>query len=253
MSSSQQHHGTASKYRGTGYRRWLSYARHIWRQYPLWMQVSAAVVTLPFVALGVFSAVYYTETTFLVGVCIPLSGHSGQVSCWHRGPGFCTTEACMGVLDQLQDKLDVVFAPQTPDEVARDHAAGITVMLMNWGRPELLRDTVLPALCSYTSVAQVIISHGLEASSWLAHAFRHPKVLHRFDYGSGGLNEQLGMWLPRPPAITACALFCFAHVIPCVRSCTRCYMCTYACYHACMWEHVAVWLFCFFCQIQLDV
>jgi len=70
---------------------------------------------------------------------------------------------------------------------------GVTVMLMNYGRPNLLRDQVLPKLCSYDLVSQVIISHGLAESSWLAAEFTHPKVLHTLDFAPGGLNEKLGV------------------------------------------------------------
>ena len=49
-----------------------------------------------------FLVLYFAETTFLEKWCIPRSGHGGQISCWHRGPDFCTTDVCLDRLDALQ-------------------------------------------------------------------------------------------------------------------------------------------------------
>lgn len=66
--------------------------------------------------------------------------------------------------------------------------------LMNYGRPNVLKETILPALLSYKAVAQVIVSHGKESTDFSAD-FAHPKVKHRLDWRAGGLNDMLGVAL----------------------------------------------------------
>ena len=52
---------------------------------------------------------------------------------------------------------------------------------MNYGRPEQLRDQLLPALVGYPQVAQVIVAHAKQSSAELVTPFKHQKVVHRLD------------------------------------------------------------------------
>eukprot|EP00041_Stephanoeca_diplocostata_P014171 m.254877 g.254877 ORF g.254877 m.254877 type:complete len:352 (-) comp19607_c0_seq7:1287-2342(-) len=78
-------------------------------------------------------------------------------------------------------------------ELAHAAAAGVSVVLLNWGRPELVLHTVLPALVSFKNVAQVVVSHGRRDTAYISELAIHPKILHRLDYKSGGLNAMLGV------------------------------------------------------------
>ena len=162
------------------------------RQRPaLWQEVALAfLVILPCIAYTM-----WLKSIWIVKFCVPHSAYHGHFGCgMFPDEGMCLDQACLyAKVSPLHAKAQHIFAPQTALQIEADKHQGITVMLMNYGRPDLLLHAVLPTLCSYSSVAQVIVSHGLERTSWLADRFAHRKVLHRLDYGRGGLNERIGV------------------------------------------------------------
>ena len=71
----------------------------------------------------------------------------------------------------------------------------ITLCVLNWNRPELLREIVLPSLASYRLIDEIIVSHGREDMRFEFDS-SDARVVMRDD--SGGVNREYGVarrWL----------------------------------------------------------
>lgn len=65
----------------------------------------------------------------------------------------------------------------------------LSVVILNWKRPNNIKSLILPQLLKCNIVGEIIISHGLQLSSF---TFNHPKVVHRNDHY---LNIKYGLLL----------------------------------------------------------
>ena len=124
------------------------------------------------------------------------------------------TIRCAARLEKLREKVHSLFPKSSEEDHNDNHIhkrtvaeggerggpgshGGITVVLMNYGRPDVLVDTILPALVGYGSVAQVIVSHVKDRTDFSTN-YEHPKVQHRLDYAEGGyVNFPCFALLPR--------------------------------------------------------
>jgi len=64
----------------------------------------------------------------------------------------------------------------------------ISMVVMNWLRPHLLKDVILPLVTKYKLIDEIIISHGREDTYF---EFDHPKIVNRKDWGE--INEYYGL------------------------------------------------------------
>jgi len=64
----------------------------------------------------------------------------------------------------------------------------ISMVVMNWLRPEVLRYHILPDMTKYELIHEIIISHGREDTYF---EFDHPKIVNRKDWGE--INEYYGL------------------------------------------------------------
>ena len=106
---------------------------------------------------------------------------------------------CAERIEKLREKVqDIFHTSDAQKQKCINNKAkqnGVSVVLMNYGRPDILLETILPALVSYKRIAQVIVSHGKESTDF-TDEFSHPKVIHRVDYNEGGpVNETLALAL----------------------------------------------------------
>ena len=64
----------------------------------------------------------------------------------------------------------------------------ISMVVMNWLRPEVLQNDILPNMVKYELLDEIIISHGREDTYF---EFDHPKIVNRKDWGD--INEYYGL------------------------------------------------------------
>eukprot|EP00941_MAST-03F_sp_MAST-3F-sp1_P001471 g1471.t1 len=67
----------------------------------------------------------------------------------------------------------------------------VSVVVMNWDRPDTLRDAVIPALLASPRVSEVIVSHGKpDTAEALTRDVRHPRVIHVSKFEA---NKKIGV------------------------------------------------------------
>ncbi len=66
----------------------------------------------------------------------------------------------------------------------------ISVVILNWLRPSNLKDTILPALERYSSVSEIIISHGKKETAF-DYKSEQCRIVHRKDWGE--VNDTYGL------------------------------------------------------------
>jgi len=64
----------------------------------------------------------------------------------------------------------------------------ISMVVMNWLRPEVLQNDILPNMVKYELLDEIIISHGREDTYF---EFDNPKIVNRKDWGD--INEYYGL------------------------------------------------------------
>ena len=64
----------------------------------------------------------------------------------------------------------------------------ISMVVMNWLRPEVLQNDILPNMVKYELLDEIIISHGREDTYF---EFDDPKIVNRKDWGD--INEYYGL------------------------------------------------------------
>lgn len=64
----------------------------------------------------------------------------------------------------------------------------VSMVVMNWLRPEVLRNDILPNMVKYELIDEIIISHGREDTYF---EFDDPKIVNRKDWGV--INENYGL------------------------------------------------------------
>ena len=62
------------------------------------------------------------------------------------------------------------------------------MVVMNWLRPEVLQNDILPNMVKYELLDEIIISHGREDTYF---EFDDPKIVNRKDWGD--INEYYGL------------------------------------------------------------
>ena len=76
----------------------------------------------------------------------------------------------------------------------------ISMVVMNWLRPEVLQNHILIIMTKYELIDEIIISHGREDTYF---EFDHPKIVNRKDWGE--INEYYGLsrrFLRHPKQVT---------------------------------------------------
>ena len=68
------------------------------------------------------------------------------------------------------------------------HNKKISVVIMNWLRPDILQNYILKDMVNYDLVDEIILSHGREDTYF---EFDHPKIVNRKDWGD--VNNYYGL------------------------------------------------------------